>query len=301
MNQTYTFDGCTIRDLNVVVPDIKAGGAEPRPGTLGSAALLIDRSKQAEAVRASLKRLRAEDGRRPPLLVVLPGPAHGNHGSFVARFGTHDLRRVLRDEEQEDCCDYLQCMDWPTSNKIDDILGPIRDLLCLPSQCDDPTEFKKRLGGELPKSLCFGHRVTPAVWSEQGDLVREWVDFVCDEWPQPANRHMVVAFLLIELPATTGIFGSWRARALNHFVSTLEKRMDTDPRIVVAPRLGMIERKDVDFWITSLKTLCGDDHSLVYGAQPLPEHLFGGNVKQRTFSDVYAELHSFLSRATRTQ
>lgn len=261
-------------------------GNLPVPGSPLSAALLIDRVLQEQAIRAQLRKAKFESGGWPPLLIVLPGGEDASHGTFVSRFCIHDLRQLVKDDD--DSCETLHCLRWPQGTRdLSAVLQTVRQGLCLPEQYDEPELFLDWMGRRLPQSLCFAHRITSRSWASDETLVRAWVDFLLGVWPNPPGHRIVVAFLLLEYSDSEG-------GGLRRYVSELEARTANEARLLVAPELGLVSRDDVRDWVDDLARRNRTNVDLVARAQPLPDHLFPVAEQPRPFMDVYTDILEFL-------
>jgi|GEM_PF-4976114 len=257
-------------------------GARPaRP--LDASVMRLDHGPQVQAIRDRLKALRTGAKAPAPLLAVLPGTDRDGHHTLVSRFGVHDLNGGMHAGES---CQPLHCLPWPDgAGSADAVLATVGEALARP-EAEDRGEMMRWLEHELPHSLCFGHGLDSGTWERDKALVRDWVALVSEHWPHPPGRQVVVAFLVVTLPADAG---ERAASPLARYVETLREQSARNARIVVTPDPKPVTLKELREWVGIAKRACPD-----LGVQAeldcLPDKLFPGSQELRAFMDVYRDL-----------
>jgi hypothetical protein len=279
-----------------------SGAARERisPSQCHNWAKLLNREPQETAIVQRLEAMRRTSGRFEPLLVVIPGCASACHEHFLERVGWHELGDFVRESGP---ARYEQLVWRPTANDIFILLYDLRDRLETLSDVRDIATLEARLR-QVSQSICFSFSITDWEWRANRALVRAWIDYFCRSWPRPAEGHLVVAFLCVDVPETCGTLSSWLARlrpwipgSLAAYLENLKALSEREPRLLVTPPLEPIRRKHVIDWIGRIRPLLPEPEQ-VDELRDVCRELFPEPDAPRPFLEVHREILGILHDIT---
>jgi hypothetical protein len=276
-----------------------AGGAARErisPSQCHNWAKLLNREPQETAIAQRLEAMRQTSGRFEPLLVVIPGCASACYEHFLERVGWHDLSDFVCESQPPR---YEQLVWRPTANDIFILLYDLRDRLETLSDVHDIATLETRLC-QVNRSICFSFSITDGEWHANRALVRAWIEYFCRTWPAPADGHLVIAFLCVDVPETCGVLSFWLNRlrpwipgSLAAYLESLKERSEREPRLLVTPPLEPIRRKHVIDWIGRIRPHLPELEQ-VDELRDLCRELFPERDAPRPFLEVHREILDIL-------
>lgn len=258
------------------------------PGHVALTATMIDRVEHLRSLQRVLRK-RLDERRLGPLLVVLVGDEADFHRGFALRYELLEARKRLDRTPGVAPLTPLLVLAWPRkTGQFEDLLqsfaGPIPTL-----EDDAYTDEIIEALQTNPESISFSHYVKAEHWDEnQAELVKRWLNFVENEWPEPDGRCVAIGFLCLQTMETE----PEKTREMLKTVESIEDEYGSASRIQLLPRLTEIERIDVEEWEPAATERLGDDFQSGILAKFCNE-LFKEKRKMR-YEPLYCELLKML-------
>lgn len=268
------------------------------PGKVDDAALILDRDIHSRTIENWLRRSVNENGVFPPLLAVLHGPESGGHGVFFRRFADYDVRERFKSFRLG--IEHQKLMpDWhgPDQNLTEEFLRYIAEKFDWRQDAGQRDLVINRLAN-INVSVYLHYNLTPKRWQQNQQHIRQWIDFVCNEWPHPPPRCLVVVFLLVSIPEPGK--DNDESKKLRTYIDELVAAQAVQgSRILVGPELGRVELEDVKHWVLKAPDVFKQVGRLTNRLQSVPGKLFPegqeGNLLE--FDHVFNHLVDFLNES----
>jgi hypothetical protein len=243
---------------------------------------LVDRQPQLGAIVDRIDSMMTAQG-GGKLLIVVPGTRPDFHQSLVLRCG---LAYFSENYDQQNGWAYLGRVAWPRgAQTILPILRKISEALALPksARLQDTIEdhFKK-----LQQSVCFSHYIDASWWNDrEQQLVLNWVDYVCNNWPAPAVGRFIVGFLCLDSGTNGG-------DPFRNLVAQLQARANSS--ILITDPLGFVFPTDVDDWVSEVGRYLKlpSVEAMLLGVS---DELFVPPKERLRFAEVYGKLYERLA------
>jgi hypothetical protein len=266
------------------------GGIGNMPDKAILAPTLVDRGLQLNPL---LERLEAMLPTGGALLVIVPGYAADLHEALVIRCG---LVAFVDEFGGNGAWQYLRFLEWPDgAGTIEAILRKVRDHLGL-----DKTYRQadiERSVSRLGRHLSFGHLVDRDSWeTDDGALVRQWVDYFARGSVKAGPKCLVVGFLCLEMSEEP-------TAACRQMQAFLEEAGRTPPGrsgggVLVTRPLGLIRPRDLVEWRSRVSEYLKDD--LIHAdLLDVASGLFPPDAPRRRLREIWSEVRGALMDAVK--
>lgn len=256
-------------------------GADKRSTAFAELPYLFDRVPQYQALKDRLPKT------SPPVCVVVVG-----HERDMAELAPKTITaRFARDKPLgADVAPFQpgsETLEWPTDAKsVDDIWRWI-NRLAFHVHPLDPTPLstaRNRIGGS-EQSVAISIMMPISAWSSNRETAEAWIQSILDS--SVAAGTFAIGFLVL--------FGS-DMDDRNAIHVELANRFANEPRVIVAPQLTMIMRRDLRDWIRELDIFTQSEVDLVTW-RTVPIKYFASETETKHLSDIWDDLDNQLKNS----
>lgn len=284
--------GAASEDLSIFRKRLDANGSKPTLYGSSAALYLINRRRQAKAIRDRIKALREAYEQRdeaiPPLLVSLGFREYDQHGLFLERFGRIEIRELVGRP-----CLFRNEIHWD---------GESLDELCAQLKDDNPLLDgigKRPL--QDPQPVCLALRFNDASFEDHAGALQfaeTCADWVLKTWPACGRGWPAVVFLCIEdnehvrIDNEPSLAVDRRKKRNEERRKLLTGFADThasSPRYLHLEDFPLVAGKDLDEWLSDIGNFV--DHQLRETLRAKRSEIFTMAGQKHPMTDVHRHLH----------